>query len=259
MSRWYPVGVHTRAVVSLVHLVRAVATGVAVDDRLDNPVWHALTTRQAGLARRAPLAANYHNSVSPFAAVSDPGGDPGALNSVVETDEVVLLAAQVAVTPAKATGWEPLAQIPVHQMVCPEPVLGEAADVQRLGEHDAKAMVSLARLTEPGPFEIETHLLGNYFGVYEDADLVAMAGERFSMPGLVEVSGVCSHPSARGKGYAIKLVARLLADIAERGEIAFLHVREGSPSEMSAIYVYERLGFRHHQKMLVHVMRHTGA
>jgi len=74
-----------------------------------------------------------------------------------------------------------------------------------------------------------------------------MAGERLKVPGYTEISAVCTHPDHTGKGYARVLMAELMQRIHERGETAFLHVRQDNTR---AIEVYERLGF--HTRVIVH-------
>jgi predicted GNAT family acetyltransferase len=68
-----------------------------------------------------------------------------------------------------------------------------------------------------------------------------MAGERMHVDGFTEVSGVCTHPTARGRGYARRLSAIVAARIHERGETPFLHAYA---SNEAAIRLYESLGFR---------------
>jgi predicted GNAT family acetyltransferase len=58
--------------------------------------------------------------------------------------------------------------------------------------------------------------------------------------GLTEVSGVCTHPDARGRGYAHTLIARVHQQIRSRGDIPYLH---SWSSNTSAIAVYQRLGY----------------
>ncbi len=54
------------------------------------------------------------------------------------------------------------------------------------------------------------------------------------------ISGVCTHPEHRGKRYAQLLSAAITEAILERGDTAFLHVRDGNTGAAS---VYEKLGF----------------
>ncbi|MEI9963878.1 MAG: GNAT family N-acetyltransferase [Caulobacteraceae bacterium] len=102
-------------------------------------------------------------------------------------------------------------------------------------------MLALATLTQPGPFFARTHQLGDFIGVKQEGRLVAMAGERMRPTGFTEVSGVCTHPDWRGRGYAAGLMRLVAARILARGETPFLHVYA---SNTGAIALYEALGFR---------------
>jgi len=114
------------------------------------------------------------------------------------------------------------------------------AEITKLTEADAPEMLALARLTEPGPFLARTHAMGTFFGIRIDGRLAAMAGERFRFPGYTEVSGVCTHPDFRGRGFARSLSAAVSARIVSRGDTPFLHAWAGN---LPAISLYESLGF----------------
>ena len=122
----------------------------------------------------------------------------------------------------------------------PSDVEDEAGDATPLSAHHASAALELAELTRPGPFAIRTIELGDYFGYFDNGRLVAMAGERFFSWPFREVSGVCTHPSAQGRGLAKRLMSKLLHLELERGEIPFLHV---VTSNTVACTLYERIGF----------------
>ena len=68
-------------------------------------------------------------------------------------------------------------------------------------------MMHLVELTKPGPFAVRTIALGSYIGIRDRGQLVAMAGERLRFDGFTEISGVCSHPDHRGRGYPSLLVS----------------------------------------------------
>jgi predicted GNAT family acetyltransferase len=68
-----------------------------------------------------------------------------------------------------------------------------------------------------------------------------MAGQRLRLPGFIEVSAVCTHPGARGRGYARVAMLQVIADILGRGATPFLHAFADNP----ATRVYEALGFTH--------------
>ena len=101
-------------------------------------------------------------------------------------------------------------------------------------------MLELAETTNPGPFDRRTPELGMFVGLFQDARLVGMAGERFRLPGFVELSAIAVHPMARGKGLATTMIRRLSSLASARGETPFLHVFPNNP----AVELYESLGFR---------------
>jgi predicted GNAT family acetyltransferase len=132
--------------------------------------------------------------------------------------------------------------------------LGASLPIIELTEDDAPRMLALATLTKPGPFFAKTYRLGGFVGLKEDGRLLAMAGERLKVEGFTEVSGVCTHPDARGRGYAKALMLEVAHRIAARGETPFLHVY---PWNTGAIELYERLGFRFRAAMNFVVLSQT--
>ncbi len=131
------------------------------------------------------------------------------------------------------------------------PAPAPAFGITPLTEADAPAMLALATLTRPGPFFSRTHQLGDFVGVKVDGALVAMAGERMKPTGFTEVSGVCTHPEHRGRGYADGLSRLVAARILARGETAFLHAY---PSNTAAITLYQTLGFTLRREMAITVL-----
>ena len=215
---------------------------------LDNPIWHAIQGSQRSLGLVGPNAVLYRREVSPFAALGE-GGTLEDLEALVEPGQVVIFMCSEPV--AERSGWQSLGGMPVFQMVCRQPELSGHKPVGReLSAGDVAGMRALTKLTDPGPFVAGTIQMGRYLGVEKDGELIAMAGERFSLDGWVEVSGVCTHPDAEGRGLAKALVGQLIARIVADGQTPFLHVRQGSPSEQAAIAAYRKLGFEHHQQIL---------
>jgi GNAT superfamily N-acetyltransferase len=117
---------------------------------------------------------------------------------------------------------------------------------------DVASMLELVGLTNPGPFGPRTRELGDYVGVFDGDRLVSMAGERFHLPGHREISGVCTHPAHRGRGYARALMSVLIRRQLERGERPFLHVM--LPNR-SARELYARMGFIEYHTMPVRVLQ----
>lgn len=212
---------------------------------LDRPVWNALTTRQAHFAQGDGRAVRFVPDVGVFGAAADPS--PASLAALA-----ALSAPGASLAMQEAEGW-PVPpgmvanQRPVDQMLAEAPVLREPAfSYLRLTDADAPEMLGLASLTRPGPFFARTHRLGDFFGVRIDGRLVAMAGERMKVDGFTEVSGVCTHPDHRGKGYAAGLMQVVMTGIAARGEASFLHVLSANTG---AIGLYATLGFRFRRQL----------
>lgn len=109
-----------------------------------------------------------------------------------------------------------------------------------LGDADVAEMVELATLTEPGPFLSGAIRMGQYIGVRCDGRLAAMAGQRMRLPGLIEISAVCTHPDFRRRGYAAGLVMALIREAVSAGQRPFLHVKTENDAAKAA---YARLGF----------------
>jgi ribosomal protein S18 acetylase RimI-like enzyme len=216
---------------------------------LDNPVWYALTGPQADLAVGDGLARHYPREIAPFSAVAEPTvaayDDLGV--DLSHGLEARLFRPQEESAPQ---GWETISARPIVQMVAEEveafPATSETEFVV-LGPDDAADMLALAGAAKPGPFGPRTSSLGVYLGVRRAGQLIAMGGERFRLPGFVELSGICVHPSARGTGLGAVITANLMRMVLERGETPFLHVFPDNP----AVALYARLGFLERAQLFV--------
>jgi predicted GNAT family acetyltransferase len=210
------------------------------DHVLDRPVWSALTRRQAHLAQGDGPALRLDPDYGLFAGAADASPDSlAALADLVPArgDLWVVEMAEWPPVPGTARVTHPVCQMVAHDL---RPVDTSAFEIVPLTDADAPQMRALVALTEPGPFFARTHQLGDFIGVKQDGVLVAMAGERMKPQGFTEVSGVCTHPDHRGRGYAGVLTSTVAARIADRGETPFLHVY---PGNTGAIALYETLGF----------------
>jgi predicted GNAT family acetyltransferase len=207
---------------------------------LDRPVWSALTgARQAALAQGDPaVALRFDPAYAMFAVARDDAPEAvSALGQMASAGAVGLVEASEVPLPAGVA----VRQAACVQMTATTLTAGEP-DIafEPLGDAVAAEMLALATLTEPGPFFEQTHRLGDFIGVKQAGRLVAMAGERMKPDGFTEVSGVCTHPDWRGRGYAAALMRVVTARILARGETAFLH---SYAANTGAISLYESLGF----------------
>jgi len=211
---------------------------------LDNPVWHALTGPHAVLALGAGAARHYPRDVTPFSAISV--ATPAAYADLARDLSPGLEARLFrAAEEAPPPGWTIVSARPIRQMVADPAGLAAPrpaeAELVALGSNDAADMLALAEVAKPGPFGRRTGDLDRFVGWRApDGRLLAMAGERFRLPGHVELSAICVHPDARGRGLGAALTLRLARDALARGEVPFLHVFPDNP----AAALYARLGFR---------------
>ncbi len=175
----------------------------------------------------------------PFAAAADTSADSlTALIALVPAQGGLAIVETGELSPPP--GMEARSAV-CHQMIAEKLTPGEPTfSFEPLTEADAAEMLALATLTRPGPFAARTNRLGDFIGVKQDGRLVAMAGERMKPEGFTEVSGVCTHPDFRGRGYAGGLMRIVAARILARGETPFLHVYA---TNTGAIALYESLGF----------------
>ena len=205
---------------------------------LDNPIWHALATEQSHFAEREGDAARFTPEVTGLAGLRRPEA-VDALARLLRPGEVTGLLVDDAF--ALAAGLERVDEAPALQMVHEGDAPAMPEGLARLGPADAASMLALAEATRPGPFGLRTGELGVFLGIREGGRVIAMAGQRMRLPGLVEVSGVCTDPAHLGRGHGARLLAAQLALIRGDGHGVFLHVKADNAR---AIALYERLGFR---------------
>lgn len=208
---------------------------------LDCPIWNALASTQAAFAGAGDARAlRFREDVSPFAAAADESAEAVlALGALAHADDDMSLLERAP--PAPPPGVALKMSAAGVQMVAERLRGGEARiAIEPLGEDDAAEMIALAALTRPGPFRARTHTLGRFVGVRDGGRLAAMAGERLRLPGFVEVSGVCTHPDYRGRGYGAALTRAVADRIVTEGETPFLHAYA---SNAGAIALYRDLGF----------------
>lgn len=214
---------------------------------LDNPAWSALTTLQSSFSLGSGPARRFRSDISPIAGLKD-AADPAswfALSELADTEPYICMFNISENAPMD--GWTADWRYTYNQMTVTKARYRMNRDVvarvpmRPLTLADGDAMVALAALAKPGPMKLRTVSLGSYLGIFDAEDsLMAMAGERMRIDGATEVSGVCTHPGHRGKRYAQLLVAAITENVLERGDTAFLHVRNDNPGAAS---VYEKLGF----------------
>jgi len=212
-----------------------------VDYLLNNPVYYALQSGDAHLGAGTEKVKYFDERVSPFVGFSDDhesGFDE--LYHVLPAGRKILCATRNILK--EQDGWQLTHEIKGLQFVFTGNRIAEdhSFSLVSLQPKHVDEMIALARLTKPGPFDRRTIEFGHYYGIFENDQLVAMAGQRLHVYNYSEVSAVCTHPNHLGKGYAAALIRQQLNIICNSGQIPFLHVRDDNER---AIALYERLGF----------------
>ncbi|NYF89234.1 GNAT family N-acetyltransferase [Tunturiibacter empetritectus] len=223
------------------------------EDLFANPVWTALHTRHRQFAISAGEACRYPAAVVPFAAVAAPTETALLqLHSLLAPGESVWIVGESYPHPPQLVFEQTLECL---QMVLPAEIEPPAATVEiaQLSCREALEMVALTDLAFPGFFRSKTCEMGSYFGVRSDGQLVAMGGERLKLDGPLksysEISGVCTHPDHRGKGYAENLIWHLGRKHRRDGLVSWLHV---SATNDRAIQLYLRMGFVEARRVMLH-------
>lgn len=206
---------------------------------LEDPFTAALRGRQAHFGRTRGAIAAFDPEVSVFY------GHPRAMTDRDWADTAALAGPGHTVglrdcrtrTPS---GWEHIETVDLVQYSGEAVVPHADPEAVVLGPSDVADMTALVDLTRPGPFLPRTIEMGTYLGVRDDGGrLIAMAGQRLHLPGWVEISAVCTHPDARGRGLARRLVAAVAQVTVDGGDTPFLHTTADNPARR----LYEAMGF----------------
>jgi ribosomal protein S18 acetylase RimI-like enzyme len=218
---------------------------------LDNPVFYSLTGAHRGFARVAGRAVRYQEDVSVFFGLPD---EPDATDwagaaLLAEPGQEALFPALRGTPPP---GWDVVGLGEGVQLVATGVAAKPDEEAVPLGPADVPDMLRLTGLAKPGPFLPRTVELGRYLGIRRDGELIAMAGERFRLPGWTEISAVCTHPDWRGHGLGSRLTRAVAAGITARGDAPFLHA---IAANVTAVRLYKELGFTHRRDILFPALR----
>ncbi|MEZ0007843.1 ribosomal protein S18 acetylase RimI-like enzyme [Flavobacterium sp. 28YEA47A] len=214
------------------------------DKKLDNPVWHSLSESHRDFAIDYKNIKFYHPDYCPFGGFEIPNDISDSI------DAYSLLADSFFIVGEKPVLSDKL--LLKNELICAQMIVSGKIQVEYknaivpLTQKDTKVLFDLVNLVQPGYFKEKTSLLGDYYGIFEEGQLVAVTGERMKMDDFVEISAVVTHPEHTGKGLAKQLVAHTANAIIKEGKTPYLHVVE---SNVGAIKLYEKLGFTTRRKI----------
>lgn len=217
---------------------------ISQENKLDNPVWYSLSENHLEFAIDYGNTKLYHPNYGPF------GGFIDVKNTAIAALEYSALIDNffiVGEKPEVADTLKIAKELVCLQMVINEKIqLAIEADIVKLTAEHNESLCDLVNLVQPGYFKNKTILLGDYYGIFKDNQLIAITGERMKMNAFTEVSAIITHPDHTGKGYAKQLITYVVNAIFDQGKMPFLHVAEHNPG---AIALYEKLGFTTRRKM----------
>ncbi|MBV8603616.1 MAG: GNAT family N-acetyltransferase [Pelomonas sp.] len=214
-------------------------------------MWNALSGPLAHISVGGASVRKLAPGFSPIVAFADPGQpDFAALAELCAPDEPFYVENWRGAGPA---GWRIEAEATMVKMYFAGeiPTEDDFPQAIALGAEHAPQMLELALLMRPGPFGLRTVEMGDYFGVIEGGELVAMAGERLRAGSLREISGVATRPGHQGRGLARRLMAKLVRRQLARGEQPVLHVMSANAVARA---LYTRQGWREHREVPVRVV-----
>lgn len=211
---------------------------IAEDKKLDNPVWHSLSEIHRNFAIDYNQTKFYQPDYCPFGAFSNIEGIEGAIDAYSNLADNFFI---VGEKPSHSNSLTLKKELVCDQMIIHHRINADIKDeIIKLTKKDATALFQLVNLVQPGYFRTNTFLLGDYYGIFKDDQLLAVAGERLKMNNYTEISAVVTHPNHTGNGYAKQLVAHVVNNVFNQDKTPYLHVAE---TNTSAIRLYEKLGF----------------
>jgi ribosomal protein S18 acetylase RimI-like enzyme len=214
------------------------------DKKLDNPVWFSLSERHQDFSVDYNKIKFYHPDYCPFGAFET---RKGIAKYIDEYSRIVDNFFIVGEKPELSIQMELKKELVCLQMVITDRIEVEIKEnIIELNNEHTDALFQLVNLVQPGYFKRKTVLLGDYFGIYKNGDLVAVTGERMKMNDFVEVSAIVTHPNHTGQGFAKQLIAHTVNNIFNQNIKPYLHVAEDN---IGAIKLYEKLGFTTRRKI----------
>lgn len=214
------------------------------DKKLDNPVWFSLLETHQSFAVDYGSVKFYHPDYCPFGGFEKGNS---IVKSIDEYSEMVDSFFIVGEKPELSNLLKLNKELVCLQMIVYNPIdIVFNEPIVKLTEEHIDALYELVNLVQPGYFKKKTALLGNYYGIFKNDELVAVTGERMQMNDFIEVSAVVTHPNHTGKGYAKQLVIHTVNEIFKQNKMPYLHVIEDN---YGAIQLYEKLGFSIRRKI----------
>lgn len=212
--------------------------------KLDNPVLFSLSESHEKFSVDFDGVKFYHPDYCPF------GGFETSEDISKQIAEYATLVDNffiVGERPELPAGLKVKKELICLQMISHERINADGEEnIVALTSEYADLLFQLVNLVQPGYFKRKTALLGNYFGIFRNGELVSVAAERMTMNDAVEVSAIVTHPAHTRQGHAKQLIEHTVNQIFNQGKTPYLHVVENNTA---TIKLYEKLGFATRRKI----------
>ncbi len=207
-------------------------------DKLNNPAWFSLLETHKHLSIQYDNISFYLPAYCPFGAFESTQNISAEMEAYsLLTEDFYLIGANPPI-PEKL---QLIRQLECNQMIInKDPKVDLKEKIVKISPEYAGELYALVNYVQPGYFKSKTFLLGDYFGIFKNNKLIAVAGERMQMNNFIEVSAVVTHPKFSGRGYAKQLVAHVVRQIQLKNKTPYLHV---AATNSVAINLYEKIGF----------------
>ncbi len=211
-----------------------------MEEKLKNPVWDSLCETHRSFSFSYEDVKFYDPEICPFGAFTDASKTANALNAYAKLTDNFFLVSENK-TPTYDEKIVNLVQkMEGCQMVLTDfkaPNISEK--IIPLTTAHIEDIYALIWLVMPGYYQRRTFEMGNYFGIFKDQKLVAIAGQRMQTNDWIEISAIVTHPAYTRRGYAKQLTAHVTNEILKANKHPILHTTKGN----AAIGLYESLGF----------------
>lgn len=212
-----------------------------MEKKLKNPVWDSLCETHSSFSLAYEDVKFYAPEICPFGAFTDAAKTAKALNAYAKLTDSFFLVSENE-TPTFDENFVILDQkIEGCQMVLEDFIAPRISEeITPLTTEHIEEIHHLIWLVMPGYYQRRTFEMGNYFGIFKDNKLVAVAGQRMQTNDWIEISAIVTHPDYTRRGYAKQLTAHVTKEILKENKHPILHTTKGN----AAIGLYESLGFK---------------
>ena len=225
--------------------IRKTDNMATIEYKLDNPVWNSLIELDERYSMEFNGLKFYNPEYCPFAALIQKNN---ATEVILETPNVTNNFYVFGEKPLIGNGLTIIQKLCCNQMLLEKHIDIKTKDhiVELESKQQKSDLLNLIKSVLPTMFKNKSSEMGKYYGIYKEEKLIAVAGERMKMNEFTEISSVVTHPKHTGNGHAKQLLKYLTDQIFNENKTPYLHAIE---SNLNAIKLYEKLGFRTRRKI----------